>query len=751
MGNQTIASLTVRLAADASRLNSGLAAGKKSVSGFQKQVNALRGTMLTMFGVGAGISVISGAINVVKDFDAAQGNLAAITGKTRDEISALTDDAKKLGGTTRYTAAEVTSLQTELAKLGFTVPEIRNAQSAILDFAAATGSDLGEAASVAGVAVRAFGLDAADTEDVVATLAVATNATALEFKDYQTILATLGPVARTYGLSLQDTIALTGKLSDAGFDASKAATATRNILLNLADANGALAKSLGKPAQNFPELIAGLIQLREKGVSLNETLELTDKRSVAAFNQFLQTAEGVDDLRTSITGVSKELGVMVDTQMDTLTGQILLLKSAWEGLILSLDDGDGVMSKLVRGSLATFTDALTQLSAFDLMIKRSSKLTRDEVSRTYDILMNFSHNAKGLSLQNIVKQLDDVGTGLLRFDAKYKQSFIDQLRNEGFRKNEAEKLWTEYYARREAALMELGAKESRDWDARLKKIDELEKIDGKTDGKKIESINTIKEEIKKLEDKRDNASISEVGNINTEINALEQKLKMYKDIGSAGVDLPVSFKVDYEFPDIEKPEQSNLFAMDMELPEETFNDMADVMQWYNEQLDIADIKTNLLTSSITAFGDAIMAVTSGSEDAFKSMVTAILSSIRDIITALLAKAIAGVIAGDAVKGGTIGLLSAGAIGIPMLMGLWSKVPSFADGGIVYGDTMARVGEYPGAGSNPEVIAPLSKLESMLGGGSGQWETANVKIGFDQLEIALEKINQRRTSVYGLRG
>ena len=58
-----------------------------------------------------------------------------------------------------------------------------------------------------------------------------------------------------------------------------------------------------------------------------------------------------------------------------------------------------------------------------------------------------------------------------------------------------------------------------------------------------------------------------------------------------------------------------------------------------------------------------------SEDAFKSMVTAILSSIRDIITALLAKAIAGVIAGDAVKGGTIGLLSAGAIGIPMLMGI----------------------------------------------------------------------------------
>ena len=55
--------------------------------------------------------------------------------------------------------------------------------------------------------------------------------------------------------------------------------------------------------------------------------------------------------------------------------------------------------------------------------------------------------------------------------------------------------------------------------------------------------------------------------------------------------------------------------MDMELPEETFNDMADVMKWYNEQLDIADIKTNLLTSSITAFGDH-MAVTSGKRRCF---------------------------------------------------------------------------------------------------------------------------------------
>lgn len=47
----------------------------------------------------------------------------------------------------------------------------------------------------------------------------------------------------------------------------------------------------------------------------------------------------------------------------------------------------------------------------------------------------------------------------------------------------------------------------------------------------------------------------------------------------------------------------------------------------------------------------------------------------------------------------------------------SNVPQFANGGIVSGRTLAEVGEYPGAGSNPEVIAPLSKLKDMIGGGS----------------------------------
>ena len=48
----------------------------------------------------------------------------------------------------------------------------------------------------------------------------------------------------------------------------------------------------------------------------------------------------------------------------------------------------------------------------------------------------------------------------------------------------------------------------------------------------------------------------------------------------------------------------------------------------------------------------------------------------------------------------------------------NPVSKFANGGIVSGPTMGLIGEYPGAKSNPEVVAPLDKLKDMIGGGGG---------------------------------
>jgi hypothetical protein len=42
----------------------------------------------------------------------------------------------------------------------------------------------------------------------------------------------------------------------------------------------------------------------------------------------------------------------------------------------------------------------------------------------------------------------------------------------------------------------------------------------------------------------------------------------------------------------------------------------------------------------------------------------------------------------------------------------------ANGGIVSGPTLGLMGEYPGASHNPEVVAPLDKLKTLIGSGSG---------------------------------
>jgi hypothetical protein len=65
----------------------------------------------------------------------------------------------------------------------------------------------------------------------------------------------------------------------------------------------------------------------------------------------------------------------------------------------------------------------------------------------------------------------------------------------------------------------------------------------------------------------------------------------------------------------------------------------------------------------------------------------------------------------------------------------SGVQAFANGGVISGPTMGLMGEYPGAKSNPEVVAPLDKLKSLIGGGGG---TLEARISGNDLLILMNK-------------
>ncbi|MDR1718441.1 MAG: phage tail tape measure protein [Prevotella sp.] len=292
-------------------------------------------------------SALKDAINTLRTFEKANSVLASILGKTRKEIKDLTSSAMELGRTSVYTASQVTKLQTELAKLGFSVQEIKNSQKDILNFATALNAELPDAASLAGASLRAFGADTKETQRYVSAMTVAAHKSALSFEYMATAMPIVAPVAKAFNFTIEDTLALLGKLANSGFNATSGATALRNIFLNLADTNGKLAKSIGGPVHNLEELIAGFKKLKAQGIDLATALELTDKRSVAAFQTFLQGADDLVTLRDSLQGVGDELQKIADEQMNNLDGSIKKLSSAWENLMLQFSNSTGPMKTVV--------------------------------------------------------------------------------------------------------------------------------------------------------------------------------------------------------------------------------------------------------------------------------------------------------------------------------------------------------------------------------------------------------------------
>ena len=319
----------------------------RSTRGFLTSLMSLDriGTAVKGFFMGLGMVIttqVIGAfkqlVNIIQDFERQNSKLAAVLGTTIGGVSKLTEQAKYLGRTTSATASQVTGLQIELAKLGFSQDVIEKLTPATLKFAKAVDTDLSSAAAFAGAAMRMFNKDASEAEGGMATFAISTTKSALDFNKLQASLATVGPVAHSFGFSIEETTALLGQLSNAGFDASSAATATRNILLNLCDTNGDLAQALGGPVTNLDELVAGLNKLNAEGVDLEKVLELTDKRSVAAFSTFLNGSDSILQLRDEITGCTGAFNDMAATMADNAAGSWAGFQSAVEGLILKFFD-----------------------------------------------------------------------------------------------------------------------------------------------------------------------------------------------------------------------------------------------------------------------------------------------------------------------------------------------------------------------------------------------------------------------------
>jgi hypothetical protein len=95
------------------------------------------------------------------------------------------------------------------------------------------------------------------------------------------------------------------------------------------------------------------------------------------------------------------------------------------------------------------------------------------------------------------------------------------------------------------------------------------------------------------------------------------------------------------------------------------------------------------------------------EGGVKAMAQSLIQSIAQIAEELAAKAAVFAI---------MSLLFPGSSIVAGGIGKFIGIPGMASGGIAYGPTIAQIGEYPGASTDPEVVSPLSKLKDMIGGG-----------------------------------
>lgn len=509
-----------------------------NVGNYSSGVKQAAGSLLGFAsGLGAAILVtrklsqaVKEAVTVWTDYDKATSKVRAISGATNDEMKMLSAQAEKLGESTEKTAAEVSQLQLELAKLGFNPQQIQNATGSILDLSTAIDSDLAQSATVVGQVLRAYDLDAQETARVTDVMAAAFSKSSLDLSKFQNAMSTVAPVAKTFGFNVEETTALLAQLTDAGFDASSAGTALRNILLNLADSNGDLAKALGGNVTNADELLNGLDKLNAQGVDLNKTLQLTDKRSVAAFNRFLGATESTRKLTKELNEAAGAGQRMADIMRDNLAGDIDKAKSATQGLYINI--GKRLNSSL-REATQAVTSFVSKLNEY-VALKPSEEMRKEQIE--LNLLVSSAMNANNTqeSRNRLIAELQTKYPDFLKnMDAEKvtNEELRDRLKevNAEYREKILQLTKQELIQKRQAELVKLQTKE-------IEYIKEITRLEQELEGVTNRANSKYREQFAMLDTYRKNLERNRAKQ--EEVNAeLQQEIEILDGlVGAKGED-----------------------------------------------------------------------------------------------------------------------------------------------------------------------------------------------------------------------
>lgn len=349
-------------------MNQKLAGVGKSFTSVGKTLT--KAVTLPIVGIGAA------AIGTTAKFDSAMSKVSAVSGATGSDLERLRDKAKEMGAKTKFSATESAEAFNYMAMAGWKTGDMLDGIEGIMNLAAASGEDLATTSDIVTDAITAFGLSAKDSghfADVLAANASNANTNVGMLGESFKYVA---PVAGALGYSVEDVNLALGLMANSGIKASQAGTTLRSALSRLAkptgEVQGAMEKygiSLTDTKGNMLPLRDVMGQLREKFRTLskaeqaNAAATLFGQESMSGMLAIINSSEGDwNKLANAIDNADGTAEKMANTMLNNLGGQLVLLKSALEGLAIRIGE---VLMPTIRNIVQHVQDFVDKLNKMD--------------------------------------------------------------------------------------------------------------------------------------------------------------------------------------------------------------------------------------------------------------------------------------------------------------------------------------------------------------------------------------------------
>lgn len=316
---------------------------------------------------GAGAMALKKSIDIGSEFEAQMSTVGAIANASESDMVRLTDKAKEMGATTKFTAVESGQAFEYMAMAGWKTNQMLNGISGIMSLAAASGEDLGTTSDIVTDALTAFNLKAKDSghfSDVLAQTSASANTNVSMLGESFKYVA---PVAGSMGYSVEDISLALGLMANASVKGSMAGTTLKTAIANMAAPTDKMAGAMKKYNISLKDSHGNVKDFKSVLDNVRDSLgQLTDKKERAAAIKTIFGKEALAGMSAIITASKKDYDSLTESiyncdgaaekmanrKMDNLKGDMDLLTSALETKAINIYE-------LTSGPLREVTQDLT--------------------------------------------------------------------------------------------------------------------------------------------------------------------------------------------------------------------------------------------------------------------------------------------------------------------------------------------------------------------------------------------------------